>query len=98
MNATLTSLSLARNNIGDAGATQLAACLRVNVTLKSLNLALTRIGDEGATQLAESLRVNATLMSLDLGHNPLISDATRHAVQAASWSHCCALGRQPSGP
>jgi hypothetical protein len=67
--ATLTSLDLVSNRIGEAGATQLAECLRVNATLTSLQLASNRIGAAGATQLAECLRVNATLTSLNLGGN-----------------------------
>ncbi len=51
-NATLTSLHLYHNNIGDEGARSLAAVLDNNATFTSLNLRFNNIGDEGARSLA----------------------------------------------
>ena len=91
VNGTLTSLDLGYNGIVDAGATQLAECLRVNATLTSLDLCecefcATDIGDAGAMQLAECLRVNATLVSIDLGSNE-IGDAGATLLLAENL-HC----------
>jgi hypothetical protein len=72
---TLTSLNLGSNSISDAGATQLAECLRVNATLTSLILASNSIGDAGASRLEECLLVNETLMSLDLANNFAIASS-----------------------
>ena len=69
-NATLTSLNLASNNIGDEGATKLARCLRLkNNTLKCLDLDSNKIGVAGAMQLSECLRINTALKSLCLSSN-----------------------------
>ena len=59
-----TYVNLDFNEIGDAGATQLADALRVNATVHTLDLRSNSIGEAGATQLADALRVNATLHSL----------------------------------
>ena len=62
-NPKITMLSLKRNNIGDAGAKDLAA----NTTLTSLNLAYNDIGDVGAKALA----ANTTLKTLNLSDNKI---------------------------
>ena len=65
-NTTLTSILLDRNQIGTAGAKQLAIALELNRTLVSLILYSNQIGDEGAKQLAVALNSNTTLRMLNL--------------------------------
>ena len=61
--ATLTKLNLYSNQIGDKGASALAA----NTTLTQLNLGNNQISDEGATRLA----ANTTLTKLNLSGNQI---------------------------
>ena len=55
VNATLLSLNLTNNAIGDAGAAALGAVLEHNQTLSELDLGNNNIGDAGAVSLAEAL-------------------------------------------
>jgi hypothetical protein len=81
-NATLTSLDLGVNNIGDEGARSLAAALDNNASLTSLSLWYNNIGDEGARALAAALDNNAALTSLFL-YNNNIGDEGARALAAA---------------
>jgi hypothetical protein len=65
----LTSLNLAGNFIGDAGAASLAPILARMAQLTSIDLSCNAIGDAGAASLAPSLARMAQLTSLDLGGN-----------------------------
>ena len=57
---------MGRNGIGEAGATQLAECLRVNATLMSLDLSDNGVENAVATRLKKFLRANVTLATLYL--------------------------------
>ena len=67
-------LNLSRNNISDAGATDIAQALHHNSTLNTLDLSNNNISDAGATDLAQALHHNSTLKELYLSSNN-ISDA-----------------------
>jgi len=60
VNVCLTGLYMRRNNIGDAGAAQLAASLLVNATLTCLDLENNRVSDTGAVQLLTARRARAS--------------------------------------
>ena len=61
VHASLTSLNLTRNGIGDIGAKFLADGLRVNASLTELNLQDNDIGPAGGQAIFEALHVNASL-------------------------------------
>lgn len=64
----LTAIDLRCNNIGDAGARQLAARLaNVSCGVHTLRLWSNRIGIDGVTALAAALQVNQSLTHLDIG-------------------------------
>ena len=69
--STLTSLSLAHNQLGDEGADAAAALLQVHPHLRSLDLASNDIGLPGMQSLARALAANHTLTALNLAGNPL---------------------------
>ena len=59
--ASLTTLSLASNKLGDDGAEALSMGLKENKSLKTLNLRNNSIGPTGATALASAITVIASL-------------------------------------
>jgi hypothetical protein len=69
----LTSLTLSKNDIGDAGAKEIARVLP-NTILTSLDLRWCDIKDEGITALADALKNNGTLTTLDLFGDNLLDD------------------------
>jgi hypothetical protein len=73
-NQNLKSLTLCFNNIGDAGALELAAALRQNNTLELLDLMSNKIGSDGASALADALVANDALKDLDLRNNTIGDD------------------------
>jgi hypothetical protein len=81
IDASLTDLALAGNDIGDAGAASLADSLTRNHSLAALTLGA-RIGDKGASALAAALKVNATLTVVNLAGN-LVGDAGAAAIAGA---------------
>jgi hypothetical protein len=68
-NQNLKSLVLSSNNIGDAGAIELAVALGQNNTLEVLDLDCNAIGSKGASALADALVANGTLKDLNLRNN-----------------------------
>ena len=74
-NASLNTLMLQANNIGDPGAIAIAKALELNASLKKLVLGSpyggNNIGDQGAIALAEALKVNATMTTLRCVDHPL---------------------------
>jgi Ran GTPase-activating protein (RanGAP) involved in mRNA processing and transport len=75
VNAVLTDLSVAGNNIGPEGAKAFADALRVNAVLTDLNLRFNHLGPEGGKALAEALRVNAALKTCDVSCNSMGEEA-----------------------
>jgi hypothetical protein len=74
-NQNLKSLVLRENNIGDAGALEIAVALRQNNTLDLLDLKSNAIGSDGASALADALVLaNDSLKVLDLGCNLICVD------------------------
>ena len=66
VNASMTSLDLDWNEIGDAGAAAIANAIAVNASVTKLYLYDNKIGDEGAKALASALEVNASLKLKEL--------------------------------
>jgi hypothetical protein len=62
-------LLLPSNDLGDRGASALAAALIDNFSLTSLDLSSNAIGDQGATHLGAALRINSVLRFLNLADN-----------------------------
>lgn len=64
-------LNLGENNLGGAGAKQIAEALKVNTTLIEVDLSLNYIDDEGGKAIAEALDVNKTLKVLAMSGNEI---------------------------
>ena len=77
---TLTTLSLAGNNLGEVGAAAVAGALQRNTTLTTLNLGYNGLGDVGGAAVAGALERNTTLTTLDLVGNA-VSDETMERVR-----------------
>jgi hypothetical protein len=75
-------LNLYDCELGDDGAREIAATLRVNSTLQTLNLRNNSVGADGAPEIAAALRVNSTLHTLDLGFNGVGDDGAREIAAA----------------
>ena len=73
-NASLETLSIVGDVIGDDGAAALGECLKYNKSLTTLDLSHNRIGDDGAAALGECLKYNKSLTTLDLSHNRIGDD------------------------
>ena len=81
VNATLTSLNLSKNSIGDHGAKSLSEALKVNVSLNNLNLSVNSIGAAGAESVADALKRNATLTLLDYQSTLLVIVEPNHLLR-----------------
>ena len=80
--ATLTTLDLLSNDVGDEGAGRLAAALATNSILITLDLSSNQVGDEGAARLAEALAINSSLTTLDLWNNEVGDEAVGRLAEA----------------
>ena len=69
--ASLHTLNLKHNQLGDQGVEQLAQCLQTNNMLKHLNISSNNIGDSGARSIGLMLQRNCTLQSLFLSKNSI---------------------------
>jgi len=90
-----TTLRLADNSIGDAGAAALAEAVKVSATLTTLHLGGNGIGPAGAAALAEAVKVSATLTTLDLRGNK-IDAAASAAVAVAVARNEAFVARAPA--
>ena len=61
VNATLTSLNLFDNGIGDEGGVAIAEALKVNASLTKLDLRFISIGDEAKGTLRNAARASLTI-------------------------------------
>ena len=75
-NSTLTSLSLFRNCIYQAGAQVLGDVLKSNSALRTLDVGGNQIKPYGGRALAEALKKNSTLTSLNIEDNLLGKNGT----------------------
>ena len=69
-NEGLTTLNLSYNAIGNAGATELSAALKIH-KLAALSLGCNQVGPAGGSELGKMIRYNENLTSLDLGNNAI---------------------------
>ena len=79
---TLTRLDLHVNQIGDAGAKDLATALQTNRSLTTLDLHVNQIGDAGAKDLATALQTNTSLTTLDLHGNQIGVEGAKALAEA----------------
>ena len=89
-----TSLRLADNSIGDAGAAALAEAVKVSATLTTLHLGGNGIGADGAAALAEAVKVSASLTTLHLTDNSIgaagaaaLAEAVKISVTLTALAH-----------
>ena len=81
-NTVLTELNLAVNEIGAAGAAQLAEAIRKNSVITDLGLEDNDLGDEGAAHMAGALCENNVLKNLDLENNGISAEGAAHLAGA----------------
>ena len=67
----ITSLDLANNKIGNAGASAIAKLLSVNSNIAHVRLSGNNIGNEGAAELAQAIRSKPNVLSVDLSSNDI---------------------------
>eukprot|EP00041_Stephanoeca_diplocostata_P004745 m.49637 g.49637 ORF g.49637 m.49637 type:complete len:258 (-) comp15335_c0_seq1:179-952(-) len=79
-NTTITSISFAGNDIGNAGATAIANAVARNDTLQYLSLRENQLGDVACRALGKALRQNRRLDTLSLEQNFDISNAGAQAL------------------
>ena len=79
-------LNLVGNDIGDEGATALAAELKQMPNLTSLNLARNNIGDNGARDLAEGLK-DTNITSLYLVWNDIGKEGVKALAEGLKQMH-----------
>jgi Ran GTPase-activating protein (RanGAP) involved in mRNA processing and transport len=93
-NKTLTTLSLAHNELGDENVKVLANALKHNTSLNTLDVTNTDFGDESAFALTSMLHVNESLKTLHIDHNEHVSLLqVHHLVKAMALT-----GRDLSSP
>ena len=82
-NATVKTLDLRRNAIGDAGALSIGNFLELNKTITDLDLSWNTIRRRGCVALIEALRVNGScvLRKLNLSHNLLPDTSARELAE-----------------
>ncbi|CAG9317234.1 unnamed protein product [Blepharisma stoltei] len=80
-NKTLSSLSLARNNIGDESAKFIREMIRYNQQLRVLDLHWNNIRGTGGIEIFDGINQNDGLQQLDLSWNAL---GRNHNIEAAS--------------
>ncbi len=75
--ASLATLDLLGNNLGDSGAQALGAALAASSTLTSLNLSNCGITAAGAAHLAEGVGKSVSLATLHLRNNQILDSGTQ---------------------
>ena len=85
--ASLTSLSLRKNPLGDEGVEVLAQGIKASKTLKTLDLSMPdmgrfKIGPRGATAIADALSVSSSLTSLSTAYNDISGDGAQQLAAA----------------
>jgi hypothetical protein len=82
VNATLTSIDVYSNHIGDEGASALADALKVNKSVMAIYLGDNGIGAEGASALADALKVNTSFTKIFLGNNAIGREGAAALIDA----------------
>ena len=95
--ATLATLDLRSNKVGDIGARLLAEALAINSTLTTLDLYKNQVGAAGAGRLAEALAVNSTLTILNLYSNKIEAEGAERLGEALSTSRITRWEQQEVG-
>ena len=90
-NAVLTTLVLARNGIGDAGAAALGDALKLNAAMSKLFLSDNHIGLVGAAAIADALAINTAAMKELVLYNNRIGAAGFRALAAAKRERAASL-------
>ncbi|CAE7781647.1 Nlrc3 [Symbiodinium necroappetens] len=81
-NATITSLNLGFNGIGDDFIKALAETLATNSTLTSVDLRGNSITSEGCKGLAKALKTNGSITTLDLRQNDILAGGFKAFAEA----------------
>ncbi|RNF25074.1 putative paraflagellar rod component [Trypanosoma cruzi] len=74
LNATVTSLDLSKNIVGDIGVASIAEMLMTNSVITHLNLSDNSISNRGPQRLCAALRTNTSLQELDLSNNAIYDE------------------------
>jgi hypothetical protein len=96
LNATLTSLNLGWNHLGEGGGRALAETLRLNTTVTSLNLSDDGLGEGGGQALAEALRLNTKITLLYCRWNDLRKEVP--SALGRAWEFRVIGGFRPMMP
>lgn len=91
------TVSLAHNDIGDAGVLEIKSILVSNRSITSLDLSHTRIGDGGARVLADVIRDNSSLQELKMSYNRIGEEGIKALAAALSTSNCSLLALELQG-
>lgn len=84
-NASLVSICVGNDELGDAGVQGLLSCLKQNSTLQKLDLESKGISSRGAASIADAIHGHVSLKELVLAHNHL-GDAGMETLQPALGS------------
>jgi len=91
----LTTVSLRRNQIDDAGATALAAAIQHSTSMTTVDLFDNDIGAAGAAALAAAIQHSTSLITLNLFNNLIGAAGT--AALAAAIKHSTSITTVPVG-
>jgi hypothetical protein len=75
-------MNLSRNGIGDDGARDIAAMLKINSTLQNIYLGDNAIGDNGVLAIAEGMEFNSSLKWIDISEHEIGSEKLQIFKQA----------------
>lgn len=85
--ASLHTLNLKHNQLGDQGVERLSSCLQTNTALKHLNISCNNITDNGAERIGLMLQKNSTLQRLFLNNNSIGSIGIKSITEGLKNVH-----------